>query len=86
MKPIIKEILLNIAIYIFPLIFILSGLSGNFVMMEVGFFLSAFIAILMTIIYILYIFTHKKEERALYRQILLLIHVLILIGSILVLI
>lgn len=84
MKPIVKELLLNIAIYIFP--FILSGLSGNLVMMKVGFFLTAFIAALMTIIYVLYIFTHRKKERALYRQILLLIHLVMLIGSILFLI
>ncbi|GAA6112355.1 MAG: hypothetical protein M3005_01410 [Apilactobacillus sp.] len=86
MKPIVKELLLNIAIYIFPFIFILSGLSGNLVMMKVGFFLTAFIAALMTIIYVLYIFTHRKKERALYRQILLLIHLVMLIGSILFLI
>lgn len=85
MKPLIKEMLLNLAIYIFPFIFIFNGLNGNLVILKVGMFLTAIIAALMTFVYVLYIFTHKRNQRAIYRQILLLIHLLILSGCILLL-
>lgn len=82
MKIIIKEILLNIALYIFPLIFIISGISGSNVMYVVGFILAGIISVLMVLMYTTYIFTHKKGERALYRIILLIIEIIILLFCI----
>ncbi|CAI2647375.1 hypothetical protein AKUA1404_04550 [Apilactobacillus kunkeei] len=79
MKTIIKEVLLNIALYIFPLIFIISGISGSNVMYIVGFILAGIISVLMVLMYTTYIFTHKREELSLYRIILLIIEIIILL-------
>ncbi len=79
MKMFVKEMLLNICLYIFPLIFIISGISGGNVMLQVGVILAGIISLLMILIYVLYFITHNKNDYINYRKYLLLCEILILL-------
>lgn len=76
MKTIVKECILNFVVYIFPLLFIISGFNQP-ILLFVGLFISSIISLLMSVVYVAYFITHRQQIILVYRKLLLGINFLI---------
>jgi positive regulator of sigma E activity len=81
MQTMLKEYLLNFIVYIFPLLFIISGLNQT-VLLFIGLFLTGIISFLMVTIYIAYFIIHHHKNTLVYRRWLLSVNFLVLLVCI----